>query len=110
MRTQSHIDNLKHKRRSKIQKRLDDAAGVESAMFLDAYMAMQRAIRPNAGGKEFEMLNNASRVVGAVAVPRMMKEAFAIELRKRAQLVFEHQTGMTVPKYVAYRQKKANEK
>jgi hypothetical protein len=98
------------KRRSTIQKRLDESAGVEGEMFLEAYTAMQRAIRPDAGGKEFEMLNNASRVVGAIAVPKAMKEAFVLELRLRSQLVFEHQAGMKVPDYIAHRQKQARNK
>lgn len=82
--------------------------GVEGGMFLDAYMTMQRYAGVP-GPRSFDALCNASRAIGVIRVPRYMKEAFAFELRMRSQLMFEAQTGMSVPELLEHRQRKARE-
>lgn len=87
---------------------MPSAEGIESEMFLDAYMTMQRNAGEFAPGS-FTALNNAARAIGVISVPRYMKEAFVFELRMRTQLAVEHSTGMTIPELIQYRQRKAQE-
>lgn len=73
---------------------------LENQMAWGAYTLMQHSIKAEPTSEDFKNLENAARVIGEVRADPGIKQAFALEMRMRMQLVYEHghrHTRETVP-------------